>query len=86
MKRSTIIRLVVYSITLVLPVFSAFTCSGWDAGGGVVDECLIDLPFFHKAANFAYGVLFLSSFFAFIPIAIYVVFIVGITEKVADLV
>ena len=57
-------------------------CYGWTERDGEVAGCYIDLPIIRMYANAYYMLLLLSAFLILIPIPIYILFGVAITEVI----
>ena len=80
MKKSMKARIFIYFCAFVLPILFIINCEGWNAGGMSVKSCTIENYIFIEAANFVIGLLFLSSFMAFIPVLIYIITVIVFFE------
>ncbi|WP_137221143.1 hypothetical protein [Shewanella sp. MEBiC00475] len=76
MKKSMKARVFIYFCAFILPILFILNCEGWDAGGMSVSSCTIENFIFIEAANFVIGLLFFSSFMAFIPVLIYIFIVI----------
>ena len=79
-RKTKIIRVIMYSLTILVPLLAMENCSGWDEGSMEVSSCFIDILIFREFANFCYSLLLISAFLAFIPLLIYILIVIGITE------
>lgn len=76
MRKKTNIKIVILFIGLVLPVLGMLNCSGFNEGSGSVRSCIIDCTFLREYANFYFGWLVISAFAIFIPVFVYIGFVI----------
>ena len=79
-RKTKIIRVIMYSLTILVPLLAMENCSGWDEGSMEVSTCFVDISIFREFANLCYSLLLISAFLAFIPLIIYILIVIGITE------
>ena len=79
-RKTKIIRVIMYSLTILVPLLAMENCSGWDEGSMEVSSCFVDISIFREFASFCYNILLISAFLAFIPLILYVLVVFGITE------
>ena len=79
-RKTKIIRVIMYSLTILVPLLAMENCSGWDEGSMEVSSCFVDISIFREFANLCYSLLLISAFLAFIPLLIYILIVIGITE------
>jgi hypothetical protein len=79
-RKTKIIRVIMYSLTILVPLLAMENCSGWNEGSMEVSTCFIDILIFREFANLCYSGFLISAFLAFIPLLIYILIVIGITE------
>jgi len=79
-RKTKIIRVIMYSLTILVPLLAMENCSGWNEGSMEVSTCYVDISIFREFANLCYSGLLISAFLAFIPLIIYILIVIGITE------
>lgn len=68
-------------MTILVPLLAMENCgSGWDEGSMEVSSCFVGISIFREFANLCYSGLLISAFLAFIPLIIYILIVIGITE------
>lgn len=82
MKSKYIIRIVSYSILFVLPYLGMTNCEGWNEGSMEVACCTIDSKILRAYADFYFSFIVLSSFMLLIPVVVYILTGIGITEVI----
>jgi len=79
-KKIKIIRLTIYSLTMIIPLLAMQNCTGWNESSMEVSTCFVDISIFREFANFCYSKILISAFLGFIPLIIYILIVIGITE------
>ena len=79
-RKTKIIRVIMYSLRILVPLLAMENCSGWDESSMDVSSCFVDISIFREFANLCYSLLLISAFLAFIPLLIYILIVIGITE------
>lgn len=73
-------RIPFYFLFFVCPVLGMMNCQGWNSGSMAVKSCVVNIGLLQVYANFYYGLLLMSSFALLIPLIIYVVVGVCLSE------
>lgn len=80
MKIRNIVRIIVYLIAIIIPILAMLNCSGWSTRNMEVDQCIVDTAFLRELSNNSYNALFFSCYMFGLPIALYAIIVVSLTE------
>jgi len=80
MRKANIVRLIIYSTAIIIPILAMLNCSGWSTIDGKVSSCIIDGEIFREFANACYGFILLAVFMLGLPLILYFGVIVTTTE------
>ncbi len=84
MKNSTTFRILVYMAFFIIPIISLINCNNWSAGTGGVNQCFLELEFLRAIAEPLWGLIYISSFFVFIPLLLIIVVVISAVEFTAS--
>ena len=81
-------RLPFYSLFFIFPALGMMNCQGWNEGSMTSESCLVNTSFLQAYADFYYALVLFSSFMLLIPLVIYIVIAIWLSEilgrKLAD--
>ena len=73
-------KLLIFFIAFAMPTIAMSFCTGWNAGSMASSRCVFKSAFFKEYADAYYGFLFMSSFMVGIPIVLYFVLVIYVTN------
>ncbi len=65
-------RAVIILLMVVLPILSVLNCTSWSEATGHVSNCYINATFLKEYAGLTWGLIFISIWTGYIPLAIYI--------------
>ena len=76
-------RIPFYALFFIFPVLGMMNCDGWNEGSGVVESCVIDIGLLRSYANFYFMFITMSSFMLLLPVLVYILFFIALSEGFA---